>query len=161
MVRLSEDIHDMSRQLHPALLEDLGLVDAIASECARFSDHEEIRATFRCGRVPDSIPRDISLCLYRVLQEALRNIAKHSGATKAQIALKAENGSMLLSIRDDGTGFDPTRSRQAGGVGLASLGERVRLVRGSVGVRSRMGQGTMIEVRAPLPDRTPKTKPAT
>lgn len=169
MVQLSEDVHGMSRQLHPALLEDLGLVDALGSECERFAEREGIKTTYRATRIPAEIPPDVALCLYRVSQECLRNIGKHSGAKKAKVELRGIKGDMHLSIQDDGGGFDPIRSPRRGGVGLASMGERIRLVNGSLTVRSRAGQGTTIEVRIPLDagaaagetaDPQPATRPA-
>jgi PAS domain S-box-containing protein len=165
MVQLSEDVHGMSRQLHPALLEDLGLVDALESECERFSERESIKTTFRAVRIPADIPPDVALCFYRVAQECLRNIGKHSGAKKARVELRGNKDAMQLSIRDDGGGFDPLYSQGRGGVGLASMGERIRLVNGSLGVRSRAGRGTTIEVRVPLPgdarlNKEDRSKPA-
>ena len=162
LVRLSEDVHGMSRQLHPALLEDLGLVDALESECTRFSEREGIKTTFRARHVPADIPSDVAICFYRAAQECLRNIGKHAGARQAQVELRGGDGAMQMSIRDDGGGFDPVRSPRRGGVGLASMGERIRLVNGSLGIRSRAGQGTTIEVRIPLADRAePAVRAAT
>jgi PAS domain S-box-containing protein len=151
MVRLSEEVHGVSRQLHPAVLEDLGLVDALDAECARFTEREGIVAELRASGVPAEMPLDVALCCYRVAQECLRNISRHSRAKTAQISLQQDNGAIRMTIVDDGDGFDPLREEgRGGGVGLASIGERIRLVNGSLGIRSRAGRGTTIEVRIPL-----------
>ncbi len=105
---------------------------------------------------------DVSLCLYRLIQEGLRNIAKHSQAREARINLSTKEDSIFLSIQDSGVGFVPVKVRGKQGLGLASMDERVKLIQGSLSVRSQPGKGTLIEVRAPLagtqsdPMRTPK-----
>ena len=78
LIALSDDVHRISRQLHPAILDDLGLEDAIRSECDRFAEREGVAIQFHCGDLPDRLPKDIALCLYRIAQEALRNVAKHA-----------------------------------------------------------------------------------
>ena len=150
IVNLSEETHRMSRQLHPLILDDLGLVDAIASECARFSEREEIPVDFSPQNVTRALPRDVSLCLYRVIQEALRNIAKHSRAMRVQISLNCKDHALLLAIQDSGIGFVRSQARGRGHLGLASMEERVRLVQGSFSVRSQLGKGTTIEIRVPM-----------
>ncbi|MEE8111509.1 MAG: sensor histidine kinase [Acidobacteriota bacterium] len=150
IVKLSEDIQNTSRQLHPSILEDLGLVGAIESACARFSEREGIQVEFSSRNVPRNLPRDISLCLYRIFQESMRNIAKHSGARNIQVFLREEDRMVCLTIRDSGVGFELSRVRGKGGLGLASMEERVRLVLGKLSIDSRPGEGTTIEVRAPV-----------
>jgi signal transduction histidine kinase len=150
IVALSTDIHRISRQLHPSILDDLGLVDAIKSLCVGFSEQEGIPVEFTPEDLPENLPKDLSLCLYRITQESLRNIAKHACSKEAHITLAANNGSLLLSIQDSGVGFDPAQARGRPGLGLASMEERVRLIQGSLSVQSGPAQGTTIEVRAPL-----------
>ncbi len=150
IVKLSEDIQNTSRQLHTSILEDLGLIEAIESACARFSEREGIQVEFSSRNVPRNLPRDISLCLYRIFQESMRNIAKHSGARNIQVFLREEDRMVCLTIRDSGVGFEPSRVRGKGGLGLASMEERVRLVLGKLSIDSRPGEGTTIEVRAPV-----------
>ena len=150
IVRLSEDIHKIARQLHPSILEDLGLADAIESECTRFSEQEKIQVNFKREDFPERLPKDVSLCIYRIAQEGLRNVAKHAHAKKVRIRLRRTNGSLVLSIRDTGVGFDTAGLEGKQGLGLASMEERVRLIRGSLSIYSEPGQGTTIEVRAPL-----------
>jgi signal transduction histidine kinase len=150
IVKLAGDIHRISRQLHPSILDDLGLVDAMESECRRFSDLEGIPVKFTADRFPEETPKDVSLCLYRVTQESLRNIAKHSQATDARVTLTRKNGSIFLSVEDAGVGFEPAKARVMPGLGLASMAERVRLINGSLSIHSAPGKGTVIEIQAPL-----------
>ena len=150
IVKLAGDIHRISRQLHPSILDDLGLVDAMRSECHRFSDLEGIPVKFTADRFPEETPKDVSLCLYRVTQESLRNIAKHSKATDARVTLTRKSGSVFLSVEDAGVGFEPAKARVMPGLGLASMEERVRLINGSLSIHSAPGKGTVIEIQAPL-----------
>jgi len=150
MIELSAVVHGISRQLHPSILDDLGLVNAIEAECVNFSQREGIQVKFTSKNVPATLPRDLALCLYRIAQESLRNIAKHAKTDKAVVTLAGTDGGILLSVRDYGMGFDPARVRGNGGLGLISMAERVRLIQGDLSVESRPGQGTRIEVRVPL-----------
>ena len=149
LVNVSTDVHNISRQLHPAILQDLGLIDAVQSECVRFAEREGIQVEFVGKGVPD-LPAEVAICLYRIAQEGLRNIAKHAKADEAQVTIFSEEEAVVLSIRDSGVGFDPASVRTSGGLGLASMRERAWLVRGDIAIRSRLGQGTTIEVRVPL-----------
>jgi PAS domain S-box-containing protein len=155
LIRLSQDMHSLSRQLHPSILEDLGLVEALRSECGNFSQREGIRVRYAPQAVPPEIPKEVALCLYRIAQEALRNVAKHSGAQEAHVSLTATDEGILLSIEDAGAGFSPVQVQGKPGLGLASMEERARLIGGDFSLRSRPSQGTLIEVWAPLPGRTP------
>ncbi|MFQ5846345.1 MAG: PAS domain S-box protein [Candidatus Methylomirabilales bacterium] len=150
VVKLSADVHVISRQLHPSILDDLGLVNAIEAECSSFSQREGISVKYEPQDVPPGLPRDVALCLYRIAQEGLRNIAKHAQTKKAHISLAGNGSDILLSIEDAGVGFDPAHVRGKAGLGLASMEERARLVEGELFVQSRPGQGTAIEVRVPL-----------
>jgi PAS domain S-box-containing protein len=150
MIELSAVVHGISRQLHPSILDDLGLVNAIEAECMNFSQREGIQVKFTSKNVPATLPRDLALCLYRIAQESLRNIAKHAKTDKAVVSLAGTDGGILLSVRDYGMGFDPARVRGNGCLGLISMAERVRLIQGDLSVESRPGQGTRIEVRVPL-----------
>ncbi len=154
IVKLSEDVHAISRALHPSLLDDLGLIAAIESECASFSEREGIAVTFEPNDFSVSVPKDVALCIYRITQEGLRNIAKHARADDAHVGLTVVDGTLVLSINDGGTGFDPAQARERGGLGLASMHERVRLIDGDLRVDSQPGQGTMIQVRVPLSGRS-------
>ena len=150
LVRLSEDVHALSRQLHPAILDDLGLVDALRSECLCFTQREGVAVTYRPGRIPEDLPQDVALCFYRIAQEALRNIAKHARAGRARVVLAGTDADLILTVADSGVGFDPSRARQRPGLGLASMKERARLIRADLSIRSQPGRGTTIVVRVPL-----------
>jgi signal transduction histidine kinase len=91
------------------------------------------------------------VCLYRIVQEALRNVAKHSGAREARVELSGEPGTIRLVVEDAGSGFEPRSARRKGGLGFVSMRERLRLVDGEIAIRSRPGRGTRIEVWAPIP----------
>jgi signal transduction histidine kinase len=128
-VALSEDVHALSRQLHPSILDDLGLAEALRSECAAFSRREGIAVTYRADGVPRVVPREVALCVYRVAQEALRNLAKHAAVGEGCVTLAPEGADLVLRVRDEGVGFDPAERRTEPGLGLAGMVERVRLVR--------------------------------
>jgi PAS domain S-box-containing protein len=151
MVKLSDDVHSISRQLHPSILHDLGLVDALESECSSFARREGIPVEFRAVKLPQALPWETSLSLYRIAQEALRNVAKHAEARGAEVTLEPEDGWVLLTIRDRGRGFDPRRTSENRGLGLASMEERARLVGARFRIDSESGKGTTVQVRAPLP----------
>jgi len=150
LVDLSGTVHSISRRLHPSILEDLGLGDAIRSECDGLARREQIEVHFESRDCPPRIPPDISLCLYRVTQESLRNIVKHARATKVHVSLTGEREMIHLLVKDNGRGFDPAQVTGRPGLGLISMRERMRLVQGGVIIRSRAGEGTTIEITAPL-----------
>ena len=147
---LADDVHALSRRLHPALLDELGLKVAIREECVGFSAQTGIPAEFNARGPLSRIPEDVSLCLYRVAQESLRNIAKHSRATNVGMRLSSRKGSLTLRIEDTGDGFDLTGVKSKGGLGLISMEERVRLVGGTFHIQSKPGAGTTVEVIVPL-----------
>jgi PAS domain S-box-containing protein len=150
-VEVSEDVRRIAQQLHPAVLDDLGLEPALRSHCAAFARMSGIAVRFSSRGVGQPPPPDVALCLYRVAQEALRNTAKHSGAPRASVMLTGGSGAIRLSISDPGSGFDPGDARGRGGLGITSMEERVRLAGGSIRVESQSGKGTRIRVHVPLP----------
>ncbi len=155
LVRLSEDIHALSYRLHPALLEDLGLAEALKAECERFSQQESIPAEVTLMDLPDNFSPDVALCLFRVTQEALRNVARHAKASQVEISLRvfslrALNDNLQLVVHDDGIGFDPATPRPRPSLGLESMRERVLLVDGRLHIESSPGQGTTVLVTVPL-----------
>jgi signal transduction histidine kinase/DNA-binding CsgD family transcriptional regulator len=150
LVSLSEDVHALSRQLHPSILDDLGLADALLSECASFSRREGIAVDYRPEGVPASVPKEVALCVYRVAQEALRNIARHARVTTARVSLVGTGRDLLLSVQDEGAGFDPAGARSRPALGLSSMEERVRLIQAELSVRSAPGRGTTVTLRVPL-----------
>jgi PAS domain S-box-containing protein len=150
LVGLSEDVHALSRQLHPSILDDLGLVEALRSECASFSRREGIAVTYRPEQVPTNLPTDAALCVYRVAQEALRNVAKHAAVDEASVLLFAAGPELVLRVEDQGAGFDPAAGHAQPGLGLSSMEERVRLIQARFAVDSAPGRGTTVEVRVPF-----------
>jgi PAS domain S-box-containing protein len=147
--RLSDDLHRMAHQLHPSTLEDLGLVAALRSYCAEISRRQGILISFRTHNVPRQLPSELVLCLYRVAQESLRNVVKHSNAKQAVVSLAMANLKIRLLIKDSGSGFQI--AKQKGGLGLLSMEERVRLAGGTLSVTSSPGDGTSVEAEIPLP----------
>jgi PAS domain S-box-containing protein len=149
--QLSSAMHDLSRQLHPTKLEQLGLVAAVNGLCKEMSQSHSLLIEFvhHCG--PEAIPADTALCLYRIVQEALRNVVKHSGARGVDVQLRGDSAAIRLRIADDGVGFDPKLLEGKGGLGLVSMRERLRLVGGEIAIDSCPSSGTRVEVRVPLP----------
>jgi PAS domain S-box-containing protein len=149
LVALSESVHSLSRQLHPSIVDDLGLVDALRSECSSLEQRDGITVKYYAQDMPADLPRGVALCVYRVAQEALRNIARHAQCSHASVGLVVNERELVLSVRDRGVGFDVSARRKAG-LGLESMRERARLIRARLTVRSRPGAGTQITVRVPL-----------
>ena len=150
LVRLSTDVHHLSRQLHPSILDDLGLVKAIESESRRFSQQEGIEVKFETRDVELPVPKEIGISLYRVIQEALRNVAKHARSKDVLITLTGGRNQLRLIVKDYGVGFDTFKAKDRAGMGLASIRERVRLLEGHLTIQSQPGHGVSIAVKVPL-----------
>jgi PAS domain S-box-containing protein len=150
VIKVSKDIHNLSRQLHPSILDDLGLVRAVEWECSSFSTRTGLAVVFTPENIPEKMPRDAALGLYRILQECLSNIAKHGQTKNAYVFLEGDNKNIMLSVRDTGAGFDFSQVRRKAGLGLASMRERARLIKGKLSISSQPGKGTLIEVRVPV-----------
>jgi PAS domain S-box-containing protein len=150
VIDLSSDVHDISRQLHPSIIEDLGLDRAIQSECAHFTQREGIWVRYRSKDVPAAIPIDTAVCLFRVIQEGLRNIAKHAKVKEANVNLTGAEDRIILTIQDAGVGFGMTQPAARPALGLTSMKERMHLIRGEFMIESTPGKGTTITVVAPL-----------
>ncbi len=149
-MELSEYVHTLSRQLHPAIVEDLGIADALRSLCEEVEQNEGVLIDFEADGVPGDIPNGHTLCIYRVAQEALRNVVKHSRATQVQIHLRSKKGTLLFQVRDNGIGFNMDEAKNRIGLGLQSIEERVWLVNGTVRVETEPGDGTVISASIPL-----------
>lgn len=150
MARVAEGLRLLSHDLHPNLLKHAGLAAALESHCAEFERQYHIRVSFHAeGRVEPANPV-VVLSLFRIAQEALRNAARHGQAHQIALNLSEQGDSLTLSIADDGWGFDPGGVRNNGGLGLVSIEERARLVKGQVTIHSGPQQGTTISVRVPL-----------
>jgi PAS domain S-box-containing protein len=150
LIDLADMIRNLSHELHPGVLQHAGLIAALKGHCAEFGRQHAIEVTFSAACGLDGIPQDIALCLYRVAQEALRNVVAHAGACKVQVTLRATGAGLALLIADDGQGFDLAQARSLGGLGLISLEERVRLVGGSLAIHTEHKRGTEIQVQVPL-----------
>jgi signal transduction histidine kinase len=151
IVKISEDVHSLSRQLHPSILDDLGLINAVESECTSFSRRKGIDVVFKHENIPRVIPKDVSLSLYRIIQEGLRNISKHACAEHISVSLKSLDHGVLLSVQDDGIGFDWAEVKKNPGLGFSSMRERARLIHGELSIQSQPEKGTVITVRVPFP----------
>jgi signal transduction histidine kinase len=150
LAQLSEDIHAVSHSLHPSVLEDLGLVDALRTEGNFLSRLAEVDVIVEADNVPRDLPADVALCAFRVAQEAMRNIGRHAKAGLVRVSLQTRDDRLCVSVSDDGVGFDVTRSSQSASVGHASMRERVLLLGGDLQIRSTPGEGTTIETLLPL-----------
>ena len=152
---ISDDVRRTAHRLHPSVVDHLGLSAALRSLCTDFSKQEKMRIDYRQRNVDGSIPPEIALCLYRVAQEALHNVAKHSEARRAMVSLVLKNDRILLAISDTGVGFDRELTTAKRGLGIVSMEARVRLVVGTLTIRSAPGEGTRVAVEVPLPGETP------
>ena len=155
LIRLSEDIHSLAYRLHPSVLEELGLAEALRTECERRGRHGGIDVTLDLDPVPTALGKDAALCLYRVAQEALNNVVRHARARAASVVLRQMDGGLLLAVKDDGVGFDPDEPRVRGSLGLVSMRERLRLVNGTLDVESAPGHGTAVVAWVPGEGVTP------
>jgi signal transduction histidine kinase len=147
---LTTQLRRLSHQLQPEVLEHLGLVATLESQAEEFSHEEHIKVNFKADIGPDPIPLDISVCLYRVTLEALRNVSRHSGANSVNVALREEDNFLTLEVSDPGCGFDVEKAKRESGIGLASAEERVKLLQGVFEIRSRPEAGTTLIARVPL-----------
>ena len=148
---LSSHVHRLSHQLHPTTLQHLGLVAATRGLCKEISDQHPIDIEFVHHGVPQSLPGDVALCLYRIVQEALTNVIKHSGAESARIEITGTAGELGLQISDNGVGFDPESARTRNGLGLLSMRERLRQVNGTISFMRIEPTGTRISACVPAP----------
>ena len=146
---IASDVHDVSYELHPSRLRAIGLVSALQSLCRDTSVQRNVRVTFTQGVVPPAVDADVSLCLYRIAQESLHNVVRHSHARDAQVAIDCDEGFVSLQIADSGIGFDPRQVAHAG-LGLHSMRERVAILNGQLTIDAALGTGTQIMVRIPL-----------
>jgi signal transduction histidine kinase len=147
---LSNDVHRIAYELHPAALDHLGLTVALRSYIREFSAREKITVVFTPRKVPARIPAEVGSALYRIVQESLRNIAKHAGKASVKVALTGGRAQLSLSIRDNGIGFDARSVQGKGGLGLVSMQERVRLIHGGFALETLPGRGVTITIRVPL-----------
>lgn len=148
--QISSELHDMSHELHPSKLEHIGLVPALRSLCNDVAKRSGRRIAFFYRSAPAPLDSQVSLCLYRIVQEALANMVKHSGSKDARVELVGHAAAIRLLVADSGAGFDPDLAAADGGLGMIGMSDRVRLVGGEISIESEPARGTRIEVRVPL-----------
>ena len=158
---ISSDIHRLSYQLHPSKLDHLGLAAAVKSLCDELSlvQNGKPRIHFHQSGLPADLPKDTTLCIFRITQETLRNCVKHSGAEAAQVVLTNTGHAVRLSVSDNGCGFDTRSDLMEKGLGFISMQERLRLVGGEINICSRPRHGTRIDVSVPLNRESSNPKP--
>lgn len=148
-IAISSDVQALSHELHSSKLEYLGVVSGMRSWCREFSKRQKVEIDFSSS-VSTALPFEIGLSLFRVLQEALNNVVKHSGAKRVEVQVMEHPNAVHLTVRDSGSGFDIETAKRGSGLGLTSMQERVRMVNGAISVESKPMQGTTIDVRVPL-----------
>jgi two-component system, chemotaxis family, CheB/CheR fusion protein len=147
---LSNDVRRIAHELHPSALDHLGLAVALRSYIREFAEREGIPVHFTPRKVPSQIPGEVAGTLYRIVQEALHNVAKHAGKTSVSITLTGSPTQLSLSIRDRGIGFDVHATHDKNGLGLINMQERARLVHGDFALETSPGRGVTVTVHVPL-----------
>jgi signal transduction histidine kinase len=146
---IADDVHRLSHRLHSSTLDYLGLVPALQKLVSEFCKRHDIAITFAHTSVAPSLPSDVALCLFRVAEESLTNIAKHSRARSANVHVTGEPDGIHLRIEDAGTGFDMTTLQRKAGLGFVSMQERLRVLHGTIHVDSAPSRGTRIDAWVP------------
>jgi signal transduction histidine kinase len=151
LTALSGDVRQMAYRFHPSILDDLGLLKAVRRLVNEFSDRTGIESSYVVKEPEGTLPPEMSICVYRVVQEILSNIARHAQASQVEVELICEIDGISLSVRDNGVGFDPVHADQKSEhLGLLSMKERVRMAKGTLEVESAPMHGTEIRVEIPL-----------
>jgi signal transduction histidine kinase len=150
LTRLSEDVHALAYQLHPSILQELGLAEALRTECERRIRQGRINLTLDLDPLPVLVGKDAAICLFRVAQEALNNVVHHANARVASVTLRNMDGGLLLAVRDDGDGFDQSLAAERMHLGLASMRERISLVNGTLDIESVPGEGSTVIAWVPV-----------
>lgn len=148
--QLGQNIQGLSHRLHSSKLDYLGIAAAAHSFCEEMSAQYHVQIDFRQTGTPRKLPREISLCLFRVLQEALQNAVKYSGVRQFRVELCASPDDIQLRVKDEGTGFNPEEAIAGRGLGLISMRERLQLANGQLSIHSQSGRGTIVSARVPL-----------
>lgn len=146
---LVSDIHRISHNLHPSTVVNLGLVPALRRLCAEFSEQTHVSVDFNVTVALSEASEEMALAFFRVTQECLSNVAKHSGSRQARVSLTEHSGEIRLAIADEGVGLDPARLGETTGLGLIGIGERARILGGTVAITSAPSEGTTVEFRVP------------
>jgi signal transduction histidine kinase len=150
---ISAEIYALSHKLHSSKLRHMDMVHAMRGFCMELSEQHNVNINFGHKDIPGSVPPEISICLFRVLQEALHNAVKHSKVRLFDVEARGTSDAILLTVRDTGLGFDPEYAKKGNGLGLTSMHERVKLVNGELSINSQPRCGTSVHARVPF-DRT-------
>ena len=150
ITEIAQEVRGLSHRLHSSKLDYLGLATAAESFCRELSEKARVEIVFEHAGLPDSLSKEVSLCLFRVLQEGLQNALKHSGVRSFAVDLQGTGESIELTVADCGNGFEEQEAFTRHGLGLISMRERLQLVHGELSVKSRLGAGTTIRARVPL-----------
>jgi PAS domain S-box-containing protein len=152
---IAKSVHSLSHELHAATLRYLGIAKAMRGFCIELAEQKQVDIAFSHRNVPRAVPREVSLCLFRVLQEALHNAVRYSKVSRFEVELLGSPDAVSLIVRDGGIGFDPDKAVKGRGLGLVSMQERLKLVNGRLSINSQHARGTAIHARVPLADQTP------
>jgi len=155
LATLSRDVHALAYRLHPSVIDDLGLGEALRIECERAARRGQVAVDFDGDEAAGRARGDRALCLFRVAQEALRNAVRHARPQRIRVELRAADGGTRVGVSDDGSGFDTEAERDHASLGLASMRERVVLLGGRIQIHSRPGQGTRVMAWVPAAEETP------
>ena len=148
---ISSDIHQFSHELHPTILERLGLASALRRYCAEFSAHRRVEVHMATSGEESQLDRDTALAFFRIGQECLTNAVKHGGATGCKVSLTYARNRVTLAVEDNGSGFDPKSARAKTGLGIQSMRERLRSIDGTLRIQSSVFNGTTVFAQAKLP----------
>jgi signal transduction histidine kinase len=143
-------VRHISHQLHPSILDDIGLEAALEQYCEEFEERSGIRTHFLSRDIPDSLPREVASSMYHIFQESLRNVSKHSKAAEVFVTLEFVDCVLRLNVRDEGVGLPESRLKAGTGIGIMGMKERANLVNGTVSIESQVGEGTEVTVAVPL-----------
>jgi two-component system NarL family sensor kinase len=149
-IEITDDIHGLSHRLHSSMLDHLGIVPALQRLVKECSSRYAIPITFSHAAAPDHLRPEAALCIFRLVEESLTNIGKHSQASEAQVDLTIDESGSRLKIADQGVGFDPAILETRAGLGFVSMRERLRLVQGTIRIDSAPSKGTRIDVWVPI-----------
>jgi PAS domain S-box-containing protein len=147
---LGDEMRALSHRLHSPYLDYVGLEAAASAYCRELAEQHKLEIGLHSENIPPDLSREISLCLFRILQEALQNAIKHSRSQHFRVLLKSATNEIELVVHDTGTGFEPQQAFKGRGIGLSSMKERLKLVNGKVSIDSELGRGTTIHARVSL-----------
>lgn len=149
-VEAAETVRQISHELHPSILDDLGLTAALEQYCEEFQERTGIVTHFASHNVPEYLPKDVSSCIYRVAQESLRNVSKHSKTETVFVSLEMVDSAVRLTVKDLGIGLVRSSSESRTSIGIVGMKERARLVNGNLSLQSKAGEGTEVSLEVPV-----------